>query len=250
MMLKKIGLPILASLLLQSSQGQEILKVEGLNKNGAPVSTSKPALRVSYIRNNDSCFEKLTYNNNRKGRCRSLESFNDTNFQVRHGVFVSYTDQGWVNELGFYTTGMRSGIWYRRIGVFYYAVEKYVEGNATVLDSVYINPTSKSQSFTKEKIVDATYHGGNQAFNAYLKTKIRESAFFKNDESFSALTAFFVHHTGAIMAAIVWQSNNFEIDFFVRKILMNMPAWTPAKDALTGLHRSVLYFQRISLYTE
>src|SRR5262245_5650563 len=123
---RKIILLIATLLSYQSFYGQVILKVTGQTKDGVADTGPKPAFQTYFIRNADSSFEKLIYK--RKEPCRLHETFKDSNFLIRHGIYIEYTNQGWVNEMGFYTNDERSGKWYRRIGVFHYAIEIYNQG--------------------------------------------------------------------------------------------------------------------------
>ncbi len=231
-------------------RGQEILKVVGYSRNSQRDNSSNPVIKAYHIKNNDGSFEKLTYRS--KGICQFHETYDDSGFVMLHGIYVSYTKQGWVNEMGFYRSGQRSGQWYRRIGVFYYAVEIYENGKANATDSIYINPTVKNQAFISKKtnngIVEASFPGGEMAYRKYLRDQLLQSRFVKTEEAFEPIVAFFVQATGTVTPVVVWQSHNFDVDFFARQMLQNIPRWEPAKEAITGKNVPILYFQRMAIY--
>jgi hypothetical protein len=231
---------------------QELVKTLGYTKDGKSDARPKPFLKAYFIKYGDSTFEKLLYRNN--GVCQVHETFADSGYTTLHGIFVSYTNIGWVNEMGYYTNGQRSGMWYRRIGTFQYAVEIQKEGTVTAIDTIFINPTVKNQAYLrksdKTRITDANFPGGPALYQKYLKDKLVQSKFFREDSHFEALVAFFIQPSGLAGPAIAWQSKRFETDMFARKIMYDMPAWTPARDESIGKNVAILYFQRLAIYEQ
>jgi hypothetical protein len=219
--------------------GQKVIKTEIINSNNA---ISDLPLQVTYLKCNDTCFQKSIYKV--KGMCCEISSYKSKDFTTLHGRYCSYAADGWLDTCGIYLNGIKEGYWFRRIIDSEYQTEVYQDGILMQIDDTFYVRADQSMEEIFNENSTATFPGGANAWQKYLIKKLAPSGIGDN-ESGHDIVAFTIDKTGNVNDIFMWLTKDNFSDNIAKKVFASMPRWHPAKDKVTGLSKDMFFQQPI-----
>ncbi len=234
-----ILIAVLALLQLCRAQAYNNQKLIYLDENDQPTREKKAFVLKQLIRLDDTLWEVNLYRINAP-RMVSYQC-SDPDGQLRNGQYLTYNSGGQLDTTGYYSKGVRAGIWtILTPGGRVAAQQSYRNGQLFwTMDSVQLKHHSDSLNILlkidttafKKVEIESSFPGGGAGWLKYLEKNLRyPDKAVKNKIQGQVMIAFIVDTEGHISTNSVRldHSVEFSLDQEALRIIFVSPDWTPA----------------------
>lgn len=188
---------------------------------------------------NDSTYEVQRYVSD--GRCVEIRGYKDLAFQTLHGLYCAYNEDGWIDSCGWFVNGLKNGQWYKRVSEDVYEIGVFNSGEPDTAFSK-VKVLSKVDSVVERKeIIPAVFSKGRRSLKEYILSMAQASSYIPV-KPIPIIISFVIDKSGTPQQVFIMESANYSLDSLFRRILMEMPAWSPAVDKKSGLPVAAHYY--------